>query len=80
MKSKAKKMAQVSVGLLLVAFFGPAIGKHGLLYALTPAWTLTAWRSEAERLDHLFPREPSNEAQRHELLRKLRQRSGSMKA
>lgn len=73
MKAIAKKMVLVIVGLLLAAGFGPAIGKQGL-YVLTPASTLTAWQSEVERLDRLFPREPTNEAKRYELLRKLRQR------
>lgn len=73
MKATAKKTVLVTVGLLLVAGFGPAISKQGLC-ALTPSSTLTAWQSEVERLDHLFPREPSIVAQRLELLRKLRQR------
>jgi hypothetical protein len=74
MKAIATKMVLVIVGLLLVAGFGPAVGKQGL-YALTPASELTVWRSEAERLDRLFPREPANEAKRLELLCKLRQRA-----
>ena len=40
------------------------------LHALTPASTLTAWQSEAERLDRIFPRDSTNEAKRLELLRK----------
>jgi hypothetical protein len=58
---------------MVMACFGPAISKQGLC-ALTPASTLAAWQSEVERLDHVFPREPANEARRLELLRKLRQR------
>ena len=73
MKAISKKLVLVIVGLLLVAGFGPAIGKQGF-YVLTPTSTLTAWRREVERLDRLSPREPANEAKRFELICKLRQR------
>ena len=68
-----RKLASFFVSLALLGLFGPAIGKH-CLHAFTPASTLTAWQAEVDRLDHVFPREPSNEAKRLELLRKLRQR------
>jgi hypothetical protein len=68
-----RRLACLFVSFALLALFGPAIGKAGL-QAMTSESTLTAWRAEVDRLDHIFPRESANEAKRLELLSKLRQR------
>ncbi|MBE7497276.1 MAG: hypothetical protein HS117_20225 [Verrucomicrobiaceae bacterium] len=73
MKTIVRRLGLILIAFLLLALFGPAIGKS-CLHALTPHATLTAWRAEVKRLDSLFPREPVNEARRLELLRKLRRR------
>jgi hypothetical protein len=68
-----RRLASLFVSFALLALFGPAIGKAGL-HAMTSESTLTAWRTEVDRLDQIFPREPANEAKHLELLGKLRQR------
>jgi hypothetical protein len=73
MKKSTKIALFIPFTFLLVLLFGPAIGKR-CLRALTPTSTLTTWQAEVERLDRIFPREPSNEAKRLELLGKLRLR------
>lgn len=73
MKTILRRLGLILIASLVLVLFGPAIGKS-CLHVLTPAATLTAWQTEVERLDRIFPREAINEAKRLELLRKLRQR------
>jgi hypothetical protein len=54
-------------------FIGPAVGQ-AVLRKITPGERISAWKSEARKLDAAQTRTPETEARRLEVLRKLAQR------